>query len=116
MSGGQISSAGSGSGSTWSHVGGGQDGRFFNDGDDLEPLQIAKRTATEFWTAFESGDGERLRELVAVAKELDVATWQLYAFGRDIQGASEMRLSVHDFALCIMRHSRGWCDLGQQGG
>ena len=24
-----------------------------------------------------------------MAKELDVATWQLYAFGRDIQGASE---------------------------
>ena len=86
---GNISGTGSGSASSWSQVGGGQDGRFFNDGDDLEPLQIAKRTAAEFWTAFESGDGERLRELVAVARELDVATWQLYAFGRDTQGASE---------------------------
>ena len=38
---GKFPSAISGSGSSWSHVGGGQDGRFFNDGDGLEPLQVA---------------------------------------------------------------------------
>lgn len=53
-------------------------------------MAVAKRTATEFWSAFEAGDGERLRELVDIANELELATWQLYAFGRDIQGALEV--------------------------